>query len=219
MLSDPCCDGRSPRSRLPPRSQRIQYRTLMSDDSSRNVPVPLVAIAAWLLPGAGYWLLGQRARAGVVGSSIIVLFVLGLLIGGVRILDVPGYGDHGLPLVVTAGDRNGEHTSEADPTAPGGGGPWVMTTHPMDEIRNKPWYIAQVLTGPIDLIASWGSIAASRVTSAGMPLGYRSHARTNELGVLYTAVAGMLNLLAIIDSASRAGRPEDDTALEPEAAT
>lgn len=181
----------------------------MSDDSSRNVPVPLVAIAAWLLPGAGYWLLGQRARAMVVGVSIIVLFVVGLLIGGVRVIEVPGYGDHGLPLVVAPPDRNGDHLVESEPGS-GETGPWVMTSHPMEEIRNKPWYIAQVLAGPINLIASWGSIAASKVNASGIAVGYRSHARTNELGVLYTAIAGMLNLLAIIDSASRAGRPEDD---------
>jgi hypothetical protein len=30
----------------------------------------------------------------------------------------------------------------------------------------------------------------------------------NELGVLYTAIAGLLNLLAIIDSAHRAGHKE-----------
>jgi hypothetical protein len=186
----------------------------MSDDSSRNVPVPLVAVAAWLLPGAGYWLLGQRARALVVGVSILVLFVAGLLIGGIRVVEVPGYGDHGLPLVVQPADRNGDHLAEADPSS-GVTGPWVMTSHPMEEIRNKPWYIAQVLTGPVNLIASWGSIAASRVNPAGAPIGYRSHARTNELGVLYTAIAGMLNLLAIIDSASRAGQPQDES-LEPQ---
>ena len=36
------------------------------------------------------------------------------------------------------------------------------------------------------------------------PPGAISHSRVNEIGVLYTAVAGMLNLLAIIDAASRA---------------
>jgi hypothetical protein len=38
----------------------------------------------------------------------------------------------------------------------------------------------------------------------------RSHSRTNELGTLYTAVAGMLNLLVIIDAA---GRTDDSTVI------
>ena len=69
-----------------------------------------------------------------------------------------------------------------------------------------------MLAGPLDLAASWGSVMASRPKVAGLaePLGARSHARTNELGVLYTAVAGMLNLLAIIDAAYRAGREGDE---------
>jgi len=178
----------------------------MADESSRNMSVPLVAIAGWVLPGAGYWLIGQRARALTVGISVIVLFVAGLLIGGVRLIEVPGYGDHGLPLVMVSADR----FVKADPTLPGASGPWMLTSHPLDEIRNKPWYIAQILTGPINLIASWGSVTASKVNAAGTTAGFRSHARTNELGVLYTAVAGMLNLLAIIDAASRAGQPEAD---------
>ena len=169
----------------------------------------MVALAAGLLPGAGYWLIGQKARALTVGISIIALFVAGLLIGGVRVLDVPGWGDHGQELVVGqhGSDENEQRTEETLPNSyrPLG---WVMQVHPVDEIRNKPWYIAQVLNGPINLIASWGSVKASQVNGEGQTLGYRSHARTNELGVLYPAVAGMLNLLAIIDSASRAGPSE-----------
>lgn len=180
----------------------------MTDTPSRPVPAPLVAFAAWLLPGLGYWLLGQRSRALTVGLSVISLFVGGLLIGGVRLLEVPGWGDHGLPLLVLPARDGSETTAE---TAPAGERPsgWVMQVHPIDEIRNKPWYIAQILNGPLDLVASWGSVMASRVDSSGNPLGYRSHARTNELGVLFTAVAGMLNLLAIIDSASRASEDKE----------
>lgn len=192
----------------------------MSDSSSRTPPAPVVAIAAWLLPGAGYWLLGQRTRALTVGITIIVLFLLGLLIGGVRLIEVPGYGDHGQPLVVSQDDegsytRDGrrmmvEHVTESQ-AVPSGSSQlgWVMQVHPLDEIRNKPWFIAQVLVGPVELASSWGSIVASRPGANGEPPGARSHARTNELGVLFTAVAGMLNLLAIIDSASRAGRTEE----------
>jgi len=194
----------------------------MAASSSQNVPVPVVALASWLVPGAGYWLLGQRLRAVVVGVTIFALFVGGLLIGGIKVLEVPGYGERGQPLVVvrergrTHDARTGEDrevfqdrtVDDNDPRAIG----WVMQVHPLDEIRNKPWFIAQILAGPLDLAASWGSIMASRprVPGGSVPLGARSHARTNELGVLYTAVAGMLNLLAIIDAAHRAGQEGDE---------
>ena len=188
--------------------------------SSRTAPAPVVALASWLLPGAGYWLLGQRVRSITIGITVIVLFVLGLLVGGVRVIEVPGYGDHGQPLMVIQDSdytRDGRRvaveriTEDVGPQGQGTQG-WVMQIHPVDEIRNKPWVIAQVLTGPVDLVASWGSVIASRPKIAGSaePMGARSHARTNELGVLYTAVAGMLNLLAIIDAAHRAGRGGDE---------
>ena len=193
----------------------------MSASSPRNAPVPVVALASWLVPGAGYWLLGQRLRAVVVGLTISALFVGGLLIGGIKVLEVPGYGDHGQPLSVVretyrGRSQSGEDavvnqdrtTEDNDPRSIG----WVMQVHPIDEIRNKPWFIAQVLSGPLDLAASWGSVIASRPREPGgsVPLGARSHARTNEFGVLYTAVAGMLNLLAIIDAAHRAGREDEE---------
>jgi len=72
----------------------------MAANPSRNVPVPVVALASWLVPGAGYWLLGERVRAVVIGVTITALYIAGLLIGGIKVLEVPGYGDHGQPLVV-----------------------------------------------------------------------------------------------------------------------
>ena len=88
---------------------------------------------------------------------------------------------------------------------------WVMLIHPMDEIREKPWSIAQILTGPIDVAASMLSVWASR-PEPGLSIarGARSHSRTAELAVLYTAVAGMLNLLAIIDSTYRSVESKGD---------
>ncbi len=128
------------------------------------LPPPLVALAGWIFPGAGYWLIGQRTRALTVGITILILFFLGILIGGVGSVDAPSLG-----------------------------GPDSLFA----KVLQKPWFIGQVLAGPISLIAAW--IAA--VIEA--PL---SHARVMEIGTLYSAVAGMLNLMAIIDSASRASR-------------
>ena len=134
----------------------------MASPASSSVPAPIVALATWVVPGSGYWLIGQRARALTVGITIIILFVMGLLIGGVRVVDAP---------------------------------PNVLTS-PANAVSQKPWFVGQILAGPITLSAS--SIGHDNAYFA-------SHSRVNEIGTLYTAVAGMLNLLAIIDAAYRAG--------------
>ena len=134
----------------------------MPSKASSSVPPPIVALATWVVPGSGYWLIGQRGRALTVGITIIILFILGMLIGGVRVVDVP----------------NG------------------VLSNPVNAVSQKPWFVGQILAGPITLIAS----------SIGHDDAYfASHSRMNEVGTLYTAVAGMLNLLAIIDAAYRAG--------------
>ena len=134
----------------------------MPSQSSSSIPPPVVALATWIVPGSGYWLIGQRGRALTVGITIIILFVLGMLIGGVRVVDVP----------------NG------------------VLSSPVNAVSQKPWFVGQILAGPITLIAS----------SIGHDDAYfASHSRVNEIGTLYTAVAGMLNLLAIIDASYRAG--------------
>jgi hypothetical protein len=108
---------------------------------------------------------------------------------------------------------------------------WAMRTHPMEEIRAKPWSIAQIMAGPIAIVAGAGAVVASRhadpqavftfnaadssaLPTNPYPAGARSHARVNEIGVLYTAIAGMLNLLAIIDSAHRAAEAQRHPRLE-----
>lgn len=112
------------------------------------------------MPGAGYWMIGQRARGTVVGVSILLLFTAGLLIGGIRVVEAP------------AG--------------------WTMPA-----ILQKPWFIGQALAGPVTMVCNY----VANTWNGGAPW---SHARVYEIGTLYTAVAGMLNLMAILDAAYRA---------------
>ena len=179
----------------------------------------LVALVAWFVPGGGYLLLGQRGRALTIGLAIVALFFLGLLVGGIRSLEVPGYSAHGKRLIASveeSSDREGRISTtrfigERVPVRATTEG-WVLTHHPLEELRSKPWSIAQVMIGPIDLLCDWWSVAASQPADPSNPqlgpIGARSHSRLNELGVLYTAIAGMLNLLAIIDCSHRAGQKE-----------
>jgi mannitol-specific phosphotransferase system IIBC component len=134
-------------------------------------PAPLAALCGWLVPGAGYWLLGERVRAVIIGASVLLVFAAGILLGGIRVVDAP-------------------------------------TQIGMSALLEKPWFIGQVLIGPLSVVTA---ITADRV-----PTDRVSHGRSWEIGTLYTAIAGMLNLLAIIDAAHRAALgnhpPPGDTA-------
>ena len=137
----------------------------MAQASTSSMPGPVVALAGWLLPGAGYFLIGQRARGLVVGVTILALFTLGMLIGGLKVVEA----------------------SKADYLAA-----------PLQAIMDRPWFVGQFFAGPISMI----------ISSVGRNEWFmHSHARLNEIGTLYTAVAGMLNLMAVIDATWRAGRP------------
>ncbi|HWB55198.1 MAG TPA: DUF6677 family protein [Tepidisphaeraceae bacterium] len=150
----------------------------------KGVPPFLVVFVSWLFPGAGYWLMGQRGRAAVVGTSILILFLGGVLLAGIRVIDVPGYNDHGEKAMV-------DHTQD-----------WMLTSHPFAAIFDKPWYVGQILAGPVTLICSKISIDAAQ----GENPYPKVKARIGEIGTLYTAIAGMLNLLAMIDAGHRAQR-------------
>ena len=197
---------------LPVSPPRLQYAARMAEPAETHWPAPLVALAAWLVPGGGYLVLGQRARGLTIGVTVVVLFTLGLLIGGVRALEVPGWDEHGWQIRLNASGHRVHRDDAAYSRAD-----WVMRRSALSEIRAKPWSIAQALNGPVALAGAacsvWASADPDGDDGDREPPGALSHARVNEIGVLYTAVAGMLNLLAIIDSSHRAAQ----SAAQPEA--
>ena len=151
-------------------------------------PSVLVGLAGWALPGLGYALIGQAKRGLIAGITILLLFVSGLAIGGVRVVDVPGYTDEGnREMVVTGRAPNGAIQQQ-----------WSLTSRPAATLLGKSWYLGQILAGPVALVASVLSVNAS---AAGYPQGT---AQIEEVATLYCAVAGMLNLVVLMDAAHRA---------------
>jgi Family of unknown function (DUF6677) len=117
------------------------------------------AIAAWLVPGLGHLLLGQKGRALILMTSIGLLWLGGFFIGGVGVFDRKG--------------------------------------HPI-------WFMGQMLIAPSVLVEGYHR---SLQGPNGLPPRpddpagpYQpSYGHVHEQGVLYTSLAGMLNLLAIMD--------------------
>ncbi len=117
---------------------------------------PLEALAAWLVPGLGHVMLGQRARGVIVGVTILSLYLGGLLIGGISVIDRQAH---------------------------------------------FAWFFGQAIVAPT-LALQW---THNRLDYGGKPNPVTNPAytpalgRPDEQGVLFTALAGLLNLLAIVD--------------------
>ena len=146
----------------------------MPNRAAENVVInsspPVVALAGWVLPGLGYWLIGQRGRAIACGVTILAVFFSGILIAGVRVVQAP--------------DMSGSGNT-------------------FQRVLQRPWFIGQVLTGPLGISAA---MISDRLAASPTYRHIETKARLAEIGTLYTAVAGMLNLLTIIDASHRAGR-------------
>lgn len=60
----------------------------MSAKESTAVAAPAISVwgpkvlAAWLVPGAGHFLLNRKGRAGLLALSVIAMFLLGLMMRG-----------------------------------------------------------------------------------------------------------------------------------------
>jgi hypothetical protein len=69
-------------------------------------------------------------------------------------------------------------------------GLYVGSIGVIDPVNAKPWYAAQVMNSPLVMVLG-------RIGAAG---NYPVFGRANEIGQIYTSVAGLLNLLCIVNA-------------------
>jgi hypothetical protein len=106
----------------------------------------IVGILAWIVPGAGHYMLKEKKRSIIIFTTIVLTFVIGLYVGSIGVIN------------------------------------------PVDA---KAWYLAQIMNSP--MVAALGHLTSID------PEKYRVFGRPNEIGQYYTSIAGLLNLLCIIN--------------------
>lgn len=71
-----------------------------------------------------------------------------------------------------------------------GAGVYIGSIGVINPIGAKPWYVAQMMNTPA--VAALGQMAKGG--------GYPVYGRPNEIGQIYTSIAGLLNLLCIVNA-------------------
>lgn len=113
---------------------------------------PLAALMACVFPGLGYVYYGEIKRGALVGAGVMFLFLGGMLLGGIDVVD-------------KRDDR------------------W--------------WFLLQAGTGPSAFVMDW--VNQNHIKNPGTGVSHSSLSHVNEIGSLACAMAGMLNIIAIVD--------------------
>lgn len=146
------------------------------------------AALGWLLPGLGHLILGQKKRGVILCVTILSLWLAGIFIGGISVID-----------------KYDRLDSESNSSA----------------ATRSWWFFGQAMIAPSFVV---DGIRSRMAVGHAAELGFPSHSnpralivpehrdapsvvapyepsfgRVAEQGILYTALAGMLNLLAMID--------------------
>ena len=69
-------------------------------------------------------------------------------------------------------------------------GLYIGSVGVVNPVGAKPWYVAQILNTPA--VAALGQMTRTE--------GYAVYGRPNEIGQIYTSIAGLLNLLCIVNA-------------------
>jgi hypothetical protein len=136
----------------------------------------LAALLAWLVPGLGHWYQGRRGKAAVYFVCIMGLYVVGQMMGDWKVVV------------------------------------WRWVDPRVDFERFSLWYLCQFWVG----LAALPALIQSTLAHYHLPpiLGgflaeppmnelrglYPRLSQVAEVGTIYTAVAGLLNVLAVFDA-------------------
>lgn len=160
----------------------------------------LALVLAWVVPGLGHLLIGQKARGIIFMVSIHGLFGLGLFIGGIRVINPPDQAIWtytqfltGWPMILANRVEKASLAELGDHTYPVDSPEYKGRLQLLFESQESPppandtpeHRLEREQTRTKDFIAAHPAFAVSP--------------KIQDLGAVYCGIAGMLNLLVMFD--------------------
>jgi hypothetical protein len=151
--------------------------------------LPLHALLGFLFPGAGQMARGELQRGLYAAAGVLSLFLGGLLLGGIDAVDsredrIWYFGQVLVGPIAIATDRFHQAALKAEDPTTG----QIRSANP-DEVRDT--------TGPRPV---WRPMTDAQRAAGARPPSSKSVGRVNELAMLSCTLAGMLNLIIILDA-------------------
>jgi len=138
---------------------------------------PLCAFWAWVLPGLGHMVRGEKRRGAYIMFGVLFMYLTGVLVGGVD---------------------------------------------SVDRKEDRLWFIAQACCGPIAFVTDYANQSLLKTGKVGSILATqpapinekKSLGRANEYGTLFSSLAGLMNLVVILDVLHQRPRVRKDRRRE-----
>ncbi|MFG0306404.1 MAG: DUF6677 family protein [Phycisphaerales bacterium JB040] len=185
----------------------------MPDSPPPSATLNLAAgVGAALLPGLGHVLRGETRRGILAGASILFLFFAGILIGGVDVVDSRedrvwfiGQALVG-PVAFGVDYLHQEHLKAYGPetSLEDGRSPAIVSRSGRPD-ETRVWSEANQRH-------EWRRLTAQELGAGMGPPNTKSVAKVNEIGTLYATLAGMVNLILILDALIVTPRRKRETA-------
>ena len=152
---------------------------------------PVAGLAAVALPGLGHVVRGERKRGLLAGAGVAGMFVLGLLVGGVDVIDSKQdrlwfFAQAGVGPATFLVDHYHQHSLK------------VVAMRTVMTPRGAVQVPEARTANPDEGRASDGK--PRPLAQGERPPNSKSLGRVNELGTLLVALAGMMNLIVILDA-------------------
>ncbi len=174
-----------------------------SSQAAESEPLqPVAALLAVVFPGLGHLYLGRFRQAALIMVGVLGLYGTGVLIGGISCIDRRDnfiwFMGQALVGPLTLG-LDQYHQSHMKVIASDKNGATIIRSANPNEMRD-PDSGRAVVTFPDPATGLPTANINGKKYSPAWPPYVKSVSRTNELGTLFTTIAGFLNVIVIVDA-------------------